>query len=336
MKSYKNKLIPILSLSALALVAIIASPQSASAIGFGNALEVQDDVKAKNFKVENKNINSTLVRGLDYYPEQTGADDKTLSISATIHSTTTSDSDLDYKNDENLPKGIRTAPGIEKRVEEGKWLPQGILKFWDRDNDDDNDQDGEVEVKIKISDFKVSASTTSANIYFKTNVETKGTLTYSASSSLSNATVVNLALDDEHNINLINLEDDTVYYFQVKLETADGKSIYESRVRALSTTEVDTDLPKINFFHTFSVQADSANVIWITSEKTSSKVWVSATSSVDTTVAPTMQNVSGSYFHVFELVDLEADTDYYIKVSSTDSADNTTFSEVLSFTTDTE
>ncbi len=333
MKSYKNKLIPILSLSALALVAIIALPQSASAIGFGNALEVRDNIKDKNIKVENKNINSTLVRGLDYYPEQTGADDKPLSISTTIHSTTTSDSDLDYKNDGNLPKGIRTAPGIEKRVEEGKWLPQGILKFFDRDNDNDDD-DGQVE--IKISDFKVSASTTSANIYFKTNVETKGTLTYSASSSLSNATVVNLALDGEHSVNLASLEDDTVYYFQVKLETADGKSTYESRVRALSTSEVDVDLPKINFFHTFSVNENSASVIWITSEKTSSKVWVSATSSVDTTVAPTMQNASGSYFHVFELVDLEADTDYYVKVSSTDSADNTTFSEVLSFTTDTE
>lgn len=314
MKSYKNKLIPILSLSALALVAIIGLPQSASAIGFGNALEVRADVKDKKVKVENKN--SVVVKTTD---SQTST-------------TTEDDSDLDYKNDENLPKGIRTAPGIEKRVEEGKWLPQGILKFFDRDND--NDDDGEVE--IKISDFKVSASTTSANIYFKTNIETKGTLTYSASSSLSNATVVNLALDDEHNINLINLEDDTVYYFQVKLETADGKSSYESRVRALSTSEVDVDLPKINFFHTFSVQADSANVIWITSEKTSSKVWVSATSSVDTTVAPTMQNASGSYFHVFELVDLEAGTDYYVKVSSTDSADNTTFSEVLSFTTDTE
>jgi len=315
MKSYKNKLIPILSLSALALVAIIALPQSASAIGFGNALEVRADVKDKKIKVENKN--SVVVKTTD-------------SQTAT---TTEDDSDLDYKNDENLPKGIRTAPGIEKRVEEGKWLPQGILKFFDRDNDNDDD-DGEVE--IKISDFKVSASTTSANIYFKTNVETKGALTYSASSSLSNATVVNLALDDEHNVNLTNLEDDTVYYFQVKLETADGKSSYESRVRALSTSEVDVDLPKINFFHTFSVQADSANVIWITSEKTSSKVWVSATSSVDTTVAPTMQNASGSYFHVFELVDLEVGTDYYVKVSSTDSADNTTFSEVLSFTTDTE
>lgn len=317
MKSYKNKIISSLGLSVLALVVVGVLPQSASAIGFGNALEVRDNIKDKNIKVENKN--SVMVR----------------TVNSQTSTTTEDDSDLDYKNNENLPNGIRTAPGIEKRVEEGKWLPKGILKFWNR-NDDGDEDDGEVEVKIKMVDFKVNASTTSANIYFKTNVETKGTLTYSASSSLSNATVVNLALDDEHNTNLTNLDDDTVYYFQVKLETADGKSAYESRVRALSTSEVDVDLPKINFFHTFSVKENSASVIWITSEKTSSKVWVSATSSVDTTVAPTMQKTEGSYFHVFELGDLEAATDYYVKVSSTDSANNTTFSEVLSFTTDAE
>ncbi len=316
MKSYKNKIISSLGLSVLVLVVVGILPQSVEAIGFGNALEVRADVKVKNVKVENKNSATVQVE-----TDQDGA--------------TTSDSDLDYKNDDNLPKGIRTAPGIEKRVEEGKWLPKGILKFWNR-NDDGDEGGGEVEVKIKIVDFKVNASTTSANIYFKTNFETKGTLTYSASSSLSNATVVNLALDDEHNINLTNLDDDTVYYFQVKLETADGKATYESRVRTLATGEVDITLPKINFFHTFSVQETSANVIWITSEKTNSKVWVSATSSVDVTVAPTMQNTNSSYFHVFELTDLEADTDYYVKVSSIDSANNTTFSEVLSFTTDAE
>ena len=133
MKSYKNKIISSLGLSVLVLVVVGILPQSVEAIGFGNALEVRADVKVKNVKVENKNSATVQVE-----TDQDGA--------------TTSDSDLDYKNDDNLPKGIRTAPGIEKRVEEGKWLPKGILKFWNR-NDDGDEGGGEVEVKIKIVDF---------------------------------------------------------------------------------------------------------------------------------------------------------------------------------------
>lgn len=314
MTSYKNKLVTFFSLSLLALVVIVGLPQPVAALSLGNSLEVRANIKEKNeIKVKTENKNSV---------EATTTEE--------VSTTTDSDGDFDYKNDDNLPPGIKTAPGIEKRVETGKWLPQGLLKFFDRSESND------ASVNIRLNGFEVETATSSASIYFKTNIDTKGVLTYSASSSLSDATVIDLALADEHNITLSDLEAGTVYYFQIKLETASGEASYDSRVRTLATIEIDTDFPEINFFHIFSVKENSANVIWITTEKTTGKVWVSATSSVDTTVTPTFENTDSSYFHVFDLADLEADTDYYVKVSSTDGADNTTFSEVLSFTTDTE
>ncbi len=314
MTSYKNKLMTFFSLGLLALVAMAGLPQPVAALSLGNSLEVRANIKEKNevkVKVENKN---------------------SVKITTTeeVSTTTDSDGDFDYKSNDNLPPGIKTAPGIEKRVETGKWLPQGLLKFFDRSESNDDS------VNIKLSSFEVGASTTSASVYFKTNVETQGVLIYSASSSLSDTTVVDLALGGEHDITLSDLEAGTVYYFQIKLETAGGEASYDSRVRTLATLEVDTDFPTINFFHIFSVKENSANIIWITTEKTTGKVWVSATSSVDTTITPTFENTDSSYFHVFNLIDLEADSDYYVKVSSTDGADNTTFSEVLLFTTDAE
>lgn len=362
---------------------------------------------------------------------------KGLRVGASVNS----EVDLSYKDNENLPKGIRQAPGIEKRVNDGKGLPFGILKKIlgdddqpdddsdDDDSDDDDTDDTEIqilnpnvdisdttatisfetnietkgslkygtnsdpdtmttvdltlasvheivleglspetkyyvkinltnddesvdfesgtrsfttdaspdeEVEIVVTDHEINVSGVDVTISLVTNVETKGKLIYSDSSDFASSTEVNLELSSSHEVVLGGLAEETTYYFKIELTNEDESASLQSDARTFTTEDLDTEGPNIMFLHVFDVETNSVNVIWITTESSDAKVWVSTESDVDTTVEPTIENFDSKFFHVFEVADLEAGTEYYLKVSSSDASNNTTFSETLTFTTDVE
>lgn len=263
--------------------------------------------------------------------------------------------DVDF-DDDDLPKGIQHAPGIKKRVEDGKGFPKGILKklFKDddrgehgrhHDDDDDHDDDSDHHTsEIQIVRRSGSVTDTSATFSFETNVQTEGSFYYSTDSDLNSKTEIDLTLDTDHNVVLDNLEPETRYYFRFELTTEDNTDEFETRTRSFVTKatdntsnedDVDVDGPNILFFHTFDVETNSVNLIWLSSESSDAQVWISTNADVETTGDPVAVNTDLKIFHLFELDELEADTEYFIKVSSTDESGNTTFSETISFTTDT-
>lgn len=251
------------------------------------------------------------------------------------------DEDYDYKQDERLPKGIRRSPGIEKNVAENKNFPWGIWKkvFGDDDYDQGDDEDDENDddnssVTIEVNNPNIEVSDSDAQIYFETSVDTRGTLVYSTDSDLDSYESIDLDLKSNHIVNISGLEDNTTYYLKLNLETENGEGTYESNVRSFTTLKSDTEAPNIMFYHEFNVDSDSAYVIWITSEKTDSKLWVETDENIDTGVEPVLFKTDLSVFHVFKIPDLDADTDYYVKVSSSDELGNETFSDTISFKTD--
>lgn len=240
----------------------------------------------------------------------------------------------EVEENENLPKGIRHAPGIKKRLDDGKGLPWGIFKnFWNRNHDDDNDSDDEDVVEIDIDNLEVTTTSDGATVSFETNVMTSGTLTYSTDSDLDGGVVVNLSLNDEHSVDLEDLESDTKYYYSIDLED-EGDLTYEGDIHSFTTEEVDDEAPSISMLNVFAVSEDSAYVIWFTTEDSDSKVWIGTDSDVDTEVGANYFEEDLVNLHIVHLTNLEADTTYYFKVSSSDSSDNEDLSETESFTTD--
>lgn len=310
----KNKL---MSIGVFALAASLIVPTSIGAEGLGIGLnlgveatnELKAEKKSNRFDI---NSNSEVNQELDINMD-------------------------DYKENENLPEGIRKSPGIEKRVEEDRGFPKGILKFFTGffTGDEDDDDDSEV-VEIKLSNLDIEAEVSTAKIEFETNIETEGVLRYSKDSDLEDSSEVDIDLSEEHSVLIEDLESDTKYYFRIELETGDGEMDYESDIEDFKTKELDDESPELSFLHLFSIGSDNASIIWITTEKSDAEIWFSTDSEVDTTVDANISDSDLSLFHAHELVNLEADTEYYVKVSSTDEQGNSSISEALSFTTDTE
>ncbi len=104
---------------------------------------------------------------------------------------------------------------------------------------------------------------------------------------------------------------------------------------ASSTVDADasTDGPRIYWLRTSMIGPGSVTVAWISTQKTSNKVWIEKDSDIDTSDISAYSDNSFSYFHKLKVDTLEANTTYYFKVASTDKGGNTTISTLSSFTT---
>jgi hypothetical protein len=113
-----------------------------------------------------------------------------------------------------------------------------------------------------------------------------------------------------------------------------------SDVVVSASTTVDADVsvdgPKIYWLRASTVRADSATILWVTTERTTGRVWLEKDDDIDMDLVPTQSDDSFSYFHKLKVNNLEADTTYHLKVASTDKDGNTTISTLSSFTTKVE
>lgn len=87
----------------------------------------------------------------------------------------------------------------------------------------------------------------------------------------------------------------------------------------------DVTPPNILFATNVGVNASSTSLIWVTDEASDSKIWVSTTTPVATTTAPTASSSGLSYFHQLFVPGLATSTLYYYVVSSTDVAGNASY-----------
>lgn len=101
-----------------------------------------------------------------------------------------------------------------------------------------------------------------------------------------------------------------------------------------TTTTLDVIPPVISGLNATTTTASSSRIVWLTNEKSDSKIWYStSTPLVIATSTPMVSSSSLVLSHDLLLSGLNASTTYYYKVTSADAASNTATSSEQSFQT---
>lgn len=242
------------------------------------------------------------------------------------HSDDDEDEDHDYKDDDRLPPGLRRAPGIEKRVEDGKGLPFG---WWFRLFGSGHNGNGTTTpptFNFVLSNVNSSVSTSSATISWNTNRASDSKVFYSTTSpaTISNSLVSNGSLVFNHSLALSGLEPATTYYYFVTSTTNGGETATSSAGSFTTNTlpTPDTEAPEIVFSTIIDLTESSARFIWVTDESSNSKVWVSTTTPVDLSGTANSESSTLAYYHNLLVSGLSASTTYYYVLSSADANGN--------------
>ena len=316
----KNKK-TLITLSALALMAVVVSP-----------IGVKADQEGKKVGLD---VNTNIHANLQINREDLGENNSERDGGRTLASTTLNSSTTISGR---LPKGIENAPGIEKRIDDGKGLPSGIMKFFnDFFSRFTRHGTTTVAVALNIRDLHVAKATSTASVTWTTSESASSEVRYSTSSSVtaSSTTVSDGTLSTSHTMTLTGLTPDTTYYYVVVAKDNSGNekdtSVLQFKTEALAT--VDTVPPNILFSTTFGVNRNSAHIIWITNERSDSKVWLSTSSPVSVSATTTDSVASLSYFHNIVVSGLATSTTYFYAVSSTDASGNVSATSTGSFTT---
>ena len=244
------------------------------------------------------------------------------------------DKDDDKRFDKKCyPWGILHAWGIDKRLENGKGFPAGLFKkFAKCDGQHGHGTTTATTtpdtIAPKISDIRVAKATSTASVSWKTNESTTGSIKYGTNSDLASGTTVNDgSLILNHKIDLTGLAADTTYYYMITARDVSG-NVKESSILNFKTNQipsvpvVDTTAPQIMYATTVDLKATSTRAVWITNESSDSKIWISTSTPVDTSVAPTASSTSSVYYHDLSLGNLATSTTYYYVLQSTDASGN--------------
>lgn len=230
-----------------------------------------------------------------------------------------------------VPWGIMHAPGIEKRIENGKGLPYGIEKKMERGFPNDDDQ------LLPIRQLRVTGITqTGAQIGWTTNVATTGTVLVSAVRPVTEAQAsvfADASLAMGHSVAVTGLQADTTYFYVVKAVDAAGNVRSSATLSFKTAAHADVSAPRILGLFVLNATKDSARIVWVTDERADAKAWVSTASPVVTTGTSTQASADLGFFHELALAGLQPNTVYHYVVSSADAAGNVTFSNEASFMT---
>ncbi|MDO8183371.1 MAG: fibronectin type III domain-containing protein [bacterium] len=250
------------------------------------------------------------------------------------------ENDYDYKNDDRLPSGLRHAPGIEKRVENGKGLPFGwwFKLFGNRPNNGGNSTTTPPTANFSLNNLAINVGTSSAIISWQTNRAANSQLSYSTTSPLtaSSSQVTNSNLVFNHSLALTGLTPSTTYYYFVT-STTNSSQTATSSAASFTTNSLpvaDIEAPNIVFSTVIGVTTTSARFIWVTNEASNSKVWVSTTTPINLSLTANNQNTSLAYYHDLTVSGLTASTTYNYVLGSTDNAGNTATTSTNTITTD--
>lgn len=195
-------------------------------------------------------------------------------------------------------------------------------------------------VAPRISNLRaINVASTSAKILWNTNEPSTSNLWHGTSSSPFDRGKLPLtsssSLVTSHSLTLTGLSPATRYAFQVRsVDEAGNARLSDIHFfRTSGATSTDTQAPSISFLSTFDITGSTTDIILVSSERTSAKVWVSATSSVSASGTPAASDASFSFFHRLNLGGLSTSTPYFYVVQVADQAENLTNSLVKSFTT---
>ncbi|MBI4225043.1 MAG: fibronectin type III domain-containing protein [Candidatus Sungbacteria bacterium] len=223
------------------------------------------------------------------------------------------------------PGWLRKNDGIRPIVPACQKLPEGIER-----------QTGATMI------FGVAANAitnTSAHITWKTNTRATSAVWYGTTSPVvrgSNTLKVNSSvMEKEHNLALTGLSPNTTYYYLVESTDEDGHTSVSAQYSFATFATVDTAAPIIFNLSVNGVTNTSVHVTWSTNERSTSKVWYSATNPVVVGGNATLAVSSGMLVtnHDLALTGLATGTVYYYVVESTDESGNKVVSAQSSFVT---
>lgn len=327
MKNYYNQVL-VRPVALLTLVALLGAPVFAGAEGL--KLGVNSDVKVN---VETKlNLEEKKENKKDEKRDSDKKIESNISASTSV-----------ILDDDRLPPGIKNAKGIEKRVESGKGLPFGIIKYlqnWfsrfeNKNKNATSTATSTIKIGLpKIEDIQIVNGTSTVSIKWSTNENTTSEVRYGTTSNISasSSSVVNASSTKDHSMVLSGLTADTKYYYVIVVKDSDG-NIVESKVRSFTTKTLDSIAPKTIFNTVFDIKGTSAQLFWVTDELSDSNVWVSTTTPVSVTGTSTVHVGDLVRFHNVSVGGLATSTLYYYAVTSTDKSGNTSTASVGSFTT---
>jgi len=234
-----------------------------------------------------------------------------------------SDDEDSDQDDDRLPFGLRHAPGIEKRIENGKGLPFG---WWWRLFGSNNGNATSTPTKVlTITKIETETGTSTAMVSWQTNKAADSQIIYGTTTPLvatSSATSSN-SLVTNHSLSLTGLTPATVYYYQlissVNSQTATS-SIHQFTTDTLPAP--DNESPEIIFSTVIGITDHSARFIWVTDEASDSRLWLGTSTPVDTTGTTTASNSNRTYYHDLTATGLTASTSYAFVLASRDAASN--------------
>ncbi len=300
-----------IAITALFLATLIVLPTDTFALGIN--LNGDSDVK----------VNSELKALLK---EKIKNDDLRIDVStkssANINSNDRDDGDNNRRGNSDSKNNLE----VKKDKQFWGWFKNFLRK------------EAKIENQLKITGEHALTATSTANILWKTNVGATGYVKFSTDKNLvasSTKVMEGASLDLSHKVVLSGLVPGTIYYYIVGSTDASGnvKELKMSHFKTKKIPEAENNLPRILFSGTFRVGTSSANVIWVTSEPTNAKVWVSTTSAVNTTVTPSAIDAGLSYFHNLSVSGLATSTKYFYVVGSVDASGNVILGGESSFET---
>ncbi len=236
-----------------------------------------------------------------------------------------------------LPWGILHAPGIEKRIENGKGLPHGIEKKLDGDHDSGK-HDGHDDDRLPaIDQLRVTGITqTEARISWTNSATSTGKVLVSDVRPIAEAQAkifADATLATSHSVAVTGLTPDTTYFYLVQSTDASG-NVSTSRTLSFKTAaQSDVAAPRILAVFAVNVTTNSARIVWVTDERADGKVWASTASPVLTAGTATQASADPVFFHEMTLTGLTPSTAYHYVVRSADASGNAAFSGEASFAT---
>lgn len=239
-----------------------------------------------------------------------------------------------------VPPGHLIAPGLLKKtggirptVPECQTLPKGIRNKLDgvKPLPDANDKTAPVISAVATSEI----SAASVKFTWTTNELSTSKVWYGTTNpvDLANATVAtDNAYVTSHSVVVNGLTASTVYYFIVASTDASANGSQGTQ-GTFTTLATDTTGPVISALTSSDLTSTGVKITWSTNEGAKDKVWISTTSPVVTSGAPTVEDTTLRTAHSFDLTGLTANTVYYYVVTSTDSSGNATTATQGTFTT---
>lgn len=186
-----------------------------------------------------------------------------------------------------------------------------------------------------ISSVQSSPTYQSAVVSWITNEAATGKVYFGTTSPVtatSSTSLSNTFLQTGHSFTLTGLSPSTVYYFKVESKDAKGNTATSSQLSFTTSSAPDVSAPSISAL-SFSTGTSTATITWTTNETSTSKVYYSTTSPLNTSTASVKTDASLVTSHSVTLTGLTPGATYYFKAESADAAANTALSSETSFTT---